>query len=148
MNHQRHRLLDFLIGWVLVQPSDRISSISVSPDSDEPPGRFGGKDASDQDGEWPDPLKPEGESVGPLGIPRENTSEDARGDELANDPAEVDVGTEVRAERDGGNLDVNMIPGRRLQLTSAAYAVVSVWKTPQGILPISNYDRCWGPTHP
>lgn len=60
--------------------------------ADEPPWGFGGEQDADQEGKGPHPLQSEGNAVAPLAGVVEHASEDAGADELAEDPAEVDVG--------------------------------------------------------
>jgi len=52
-------------------------------------GGFGGEGDADEDGDGPHPLDGEGDAVGPFVGAFEEGGEDAGGDELAEDPAEV-----------------------------------------------------------
>jgi hypothetical protein len=66
--------------------------------TDEPPGRFGSKVDSDDERNRPHPLQSKGNLVPELIIAGDHGTENTRGDELAENPAEVDVGSEISAE--------------------------------------------------
>ncbi|KAI6767711.1 hypothetical protein HG530_005720 [Fusarium avenaceum] len=66
--------------------------------ADEPPRGLGGKVNSDDERDGPHPLKCKGDLVSPHVIASDHGTEDTRGDELAEDPAEVDVGGQVGSE--------------------------------------------------
>ena len=68
--------------------------------ADEPPRRFGGKEAADQDRSGPDPLKSKWDSVSPLGVPSENGTKDTGSDELTDHPTEINVGGKIGSESD------------------------------------------------
>ncbi len=72
--------------------------------ADQPPGALGGEPDANEDGDWPGPLDGKGDAVGPFVCAGLEALEDARGDELAEDPAEVDIGGQVCADGDGADL--------------------------------------------
>ena len=70
----------------------------------QPPRRLGGEEDADEQRDGPHPLQGVGDAVGPLVVALQHGLDDADADELAEAPAEVDVGGEVAAQGDGADL--------------------------------------------
>lgn len=69
--------------------------------ANEPPGRLRTKNASYQDRNRPDPLNGKGNLPTPLGVAQVvDASKNTAADELAKDPAEVDVRGQVASQDD------------------------------------------------
>lgn len=62
---------------------------------DEPPRRFRGEADADEDRDYPHPLQGKGKSVRPLGSVVREATEGRGGDELADEPAQVDAAGEI-----------------------------------------------------
>lgn len=63
--------------------------------------RLGSQDDTDEDGDGPDPLDGEGDLVSPLGLVVDESTVDTGAYDLADDPAEVDVGGKEWSEAQG-----------------------------------------------
>lgn len=77
--------------------------------ANKPPGRLGSEPDSDHQGNRPHPLEGKGNLVSPLVVAGNHGSEHGGGNELAKDPAEVDIGGEVGSEM--GRADLGGIGG-------------------------------------
>ena len=113
VHHERELRRDLVRGRARVEALDRLARLVELAVADLPPRGFGGKIAPDGDGDGPDPLQGKGQAVRPLVLPLEHAAEDARGEHLAHDPAEVDVrnhgvpegcGSDFRGVRGGHGL--------------------------------------------
>ena len=104
MNHHSHGLggVEFAVASAREATEGAFGFLEAAV-ADEPPGGFGGEENADEERDGPHPLQGEGDAVAPFGGVVEHTSEDAGANELAEDPAEINVGGEVRAESDRGD---------------------------------------------
>ena len=71
--------------------------------SNEPPGRFGSKEDSDEEGNRPHPLKRIRNAVCPLIGSSQHRLDDSDADHLTEAPTEVDVGRQVATKGDGAD---------------------------------------------
>ena len=80
-------------------------------------------------------LQSKGNSIRPLTIPVEDTTEDTRSDELTDDPAKVDVGRQVGSKRNRGYF---CSIGRRKSLEDAPGDPDGVLALLQGLMPFTH----------
>lgn len=99
---QRLALVNNILGRGTESPQRRLSlNQSVLPS--QPPWRLWGEHTRHCEGERPYPLDGERDSVGPLVVHVDHACKDPGGDQMADDPAEVDVGCEVWLQDGGGD---------------------------------------------
>lgn len=103
-DHHRDSVSRVDLGALFLDSTDRSGSLLETTGADQEPGRFGGKVDQGDQRDRPDPLNGKGDSVCPLVIPGSHGLEHTGGEELPNDPAQIDVGGEVSTEGDGRNL--------------------------------------------
>lgn len=98
VNHQRHGgiVVDVVAG--LREPLQALLGLVQSALADEEPRGLGRQIGKDHEGDWPDPLDGKGDSVGPFRRVIDQPGENTGGDELPDDPAEVDVGSQVSTD--------------------------------------------------
>lgn len=75
------------------EADERLLGVVEALLADEPPGRLRGEEDADDEGDGPHPLKGKGNLVSPLVGTADDTSKNTAGNELTNNPAEVDVGS-------------------------------------------------------
>jgi len=68
-----------------------------------PPWRFGSEENTDEEGNGPHPLDSKGDSVRPLVGSLQERSQNSSGNKLPENPAEIDVSSEVGTECDGAD---------------------------------------------
>ena len=105
MNNHSKCLLDLSWPTILGTQPDKGRTGMLNPIvTDKPPRRFGRKKDDDEDGNGPDPLNGEWDAVSPLSRVLQKSLEDPGRQELADDPAEVDVCGEISTKGDRYNL--------------------------------------------
>ncbi len=106
MNHHRHGLVgvEFDARVPICQAGERFLCVFEAALANEPPGRLGREPDADNQRDRPDPLQGKGDLVAPLVVASEHGAQHARGDELANDPAQVDIGRQVGAKMSRAHL--------------------------------------------
>lgn len=98
-HHHRDGVAGVNPGALFLDPNNRRGGLFEPAGADQVPGGLWGKVDQDHERDGPDPLDGKGDTEGPFVGARRHSLEHASGDELADDPAEVDVGGEVATER-------------------------------------------------
>lgn len=91
-NHHRHRIPGVDSRSLLLDPGDRGRGLLESTGTDEKPRRFGSKVDEDDERDRPDPLDSEWDAVGQLVASVRHGFKYTGSEELADDPAQVDIG--------------------------------------------------------
>ena len=96
MAHHSNGLVGIKVGVLLGRGEALQHELSrlITALTNKPPGRFGSEVDADEDGSGPEPLQSVWNAVSPLVRAERDALENTRSEELANDPAEVDVGGE------------------------------------------------------
>lgn len=100
MNHHGDGLIGLEVDVAVADSETLEGSLGLfdAAATNEPPGRLGSEVDSDDERNRPHPLQSKGNLVSQLVSASDHSAENTRGDELAENPAKVDVGGEIGAE--------------------------------------------------
>ena len=106
MSHHADRLVnvEVRVGSLACESHKRLSGFIDPVLADQPPGRLGSEVDTDDEGYWPHPLQGEGNAEAKLVVSRNHGPHHARGKQLSDDPAQIDIRGEIRSKIRGADL--------------------------------------------
>ena len=102
VHHHRDRLIRIELGVFLLggQAFQRPLGVLGAAPTNQPPGRFGGEHDSNEQRQGPHPLQAVGDPIGPFVVPGQHGSNDSDANQLAEPPAEIDIGGQIPSQGD------------------------------------------------